>query len=243
IFLREYLLTKLPEIKKSRRLQSYDDMLLNMREALKDENGKLNPHCELARKLRNKYKAVLIDEFQDTDPIQCQIFETIFRHKDCVYIMIGDPKQSIYKFRNADVYAYLAAKDKIEGNTKTLTENFRSRQEVLDGINELFSGERPFYNEKIPYTKITAGKNSKADEKSLILPENEKPFQLDWLDSEVAKTNIFDDVCEWTAYRIALSLSKYRWEGKKNGKISPSDIAVLVPKNSDALSIKNALKR
>ncbi len=252
--LRKFLPGELKTRKLALHLQSYDDMLLDLRSALRDKDGNQPaPECDLARRLRNRYKAAMIDEFQDTDPVQSEIFETIFRHRDSLFVMIGDPKQSIYRFRSADIFSYLATKTGKNTEERTLTNNFRSAQALLDGVNELFSGENPFLEEKIPYAGVKAAKTLG---RTLILPPGEKqnPFQLDWIrDDEkkgISKTNVSENIIEWTADRIVKSLKDCRWEtggengeAKKTEEIRPRDIAILVPINNQAVQMRTALKR
>ena len=93
---------------------SYYDMLSLVEKALYSANSSI-----LLGKLRNRFKVAFIDEFQDTDPVQWKIFRKIFidsRNNDLqnLLFVIGDPKQAIYSFRGADVYAYLSAKNEME---------------------------------------------------------------------------------------------------------------------------------
>jgi exodeoxyribonuclease V beta subunit len=100
--------------------------------------------------LRDRYAVVLIDEFQDTDPIQWEIVERAFggvprasgpAGQETTLILIGDPKQAIYAFRGADVYAYLAAAERA-GARATLAVNRRSDRPLLDGLDALFGQAR-----------------------------------------------------------------------------------------------------
>ena len=85
----------------------------------------------------------MIDEFQDTDPVQYDIFDTIYRIgdnlPDCGLFMIGDPKQAIYSFRGADIYTYLKAREATEGRHYTLGTNYRSTKAMVDAANHCFS--------------------------------------------------------------------------------------------------------
>ena len=86
---------------------TYDDLLTRLEGALTGSSGPAN-----ARRLRSRYRVVLVDEFQDTDPVQWAIMREAFGDGDTTLVLIGDPKQAIYAFRGADVYAYLdAARD------------------------------------------------------------------------------------------------------------------------------------
>ena len=95
--------------KRAGRLFSYDDMLTRLRDALADpEHG-----AAAAGRLRQRFRVVMVDEFQDTDPVQWEILDRAF-HGAATLILIGDPKQAIYAFRGADVYSYLDAVSKAD---------------------------------------------------------------------------------------------------------------------------------
>ena len=119
---------------RSGRLFSYDDMLTRLRDALADpERGPV-----AADRLRERYRVVMVDEFQDTDPIQWEILRRAFVDRSTL-ILIGDPKQAIYAFRGADVYSYLdavATADRVQ----TLATNRRSDAALLDGLDALMGG-------------------------------------------------------------------------------------------------------
>ena len=93
---------ELAERKRTRRVVSFDDLLANLYHAL-------HAHPWLAETLRARYPAALIDEFQDTDPLQFAIFDRIFAPGGPLFL-VGDPKQAIYSFRAADLHTYLAAR-------------------------------------------------------------------------------------------------------------------------------------
>lgn len=110
-----------------------DDLLKKMCLALE------NPH--FASKIREHYKAAIVDEFQDTDPIQWHIFQKIFMDTNsrCILYLVGDPKQSIYSFRQADIYTYLSASDALEKKYHaSLDTNYRSQPCLVKGLNALF---------------------------------------------------------------------------------------------------------
>ncbi|MCI5051644.1 MAG: UvrD-helicase domain-containing protein [Simkaniaceae bacterium] len=91
-------------------------------------------------KVSRRYRAVIIDEFQDTDPVQWKIFETLFRGKIEFFCVVGDPKQSIYSFRGADVSTYYAAKEAFE-NHAVLETNYRSDPALIHALNHYFLTE------------------------------------------------------------------------------------------------------
>ncbi|MEZ5315216.1 MAG: UvrD-helicase domain-containing protein [Chlamydiales bacterium] len=100
---------------------------------------------DFAQLVRQQYRAVLIDEFQDTDPIQWKIFSTLFLNQafEGPVYLVGDPKQSIYRFRSADLYTYIEAKKAMgEKAYASLATNYRSTPSLVGELNDLFS--QPF---------------------------------------------------------------------------------------------------
>lgn len=132
----------------------FDDMLALLWSSLAGPRGD-----ELASAIAARYSAALVDEFQDTDDIQWRIFERIFIDrplKDRTLYVIGDPKQSIYGFRGADVFTYLRALEKIghAGGTRVpLSENYRSTAALIEALNTLFDQKArdPFFTGDIRY--------------------------------------------------------------------------------------------
>jgi exodeoxyribonuclease V beta subunit len=149
--------------------------------------------------LQKRFKAVIIDEFQDTDPLQWEIFQAAFLkspHIQALYL-VGDPKQSIYRFRKADVYTYYQARE-ILGNENLyqLDTNFRSSKEMIHSLNSLFSRNWLYLPKKeayISYTPVQAGSAVVADfedeKKALhwIIGGEEATFQDTFLPYAVAE--------------------------------------------------------
>jgi len=128
--------------KRSLGLIDYDDMLLGVREALAGRDAGV-----LIDTLRQRWTYALVDEFQDTDPVQWEIFRKIFvdgtrNHR---LFVIGDPKQAIYSFRGADVHTYEQAKnhliDKCTAARLPLTYNFRSTESLIEAVNDILMAE------------------------------------------------------------------------------------------------------
>ena len=117
--------------RRAQHLVTFDDLVLRLAATLTDPvSGEV-----ACQRLRHRYRVVLVDEFQDTDPAQWQIVRSAF-HGHRTVILIGDPKQAIYAFRGADVYSYLDAVE-VADHRATLTTNWRSDAAVVDGIGEL----------------------------------------------------------------------------------------------------------
>ena len=116
---------------------SFDDLLRQLAQALASEGGE-----RLAERIRTQFPVAMIDEFQDTDPVQYSIFDRVYRvEKNCpeqALILIGDPKQAIYAFRGADIHTYLRAREATRGRHYTLDTNFRSSKAMVGAVNHVF---------------------------------------------------------------------------------------------------------
>lgn len=176
----------------------YDDILQKMAKALD------NP--DFSRRIQRAYKAAIIDEFQDTDPIQWKIFNKLFVEagtKGYLYL-VGDPKQSIYSFRQADIYTYLdAAKAVGSEHHATLDINFRSQPSLVHALNHLFSPTLtpalialPRLNEELKYRNVSPSNGAKelifGDEKGSIhfciaksQTERGKPLPLEKIETHL----------------------------------------------------------
>lgn len=123
----------------------FDGLLTSLAQALEGDRSRF-----LAQTLRRQFPIVLIDEFQDTDPLQYRIFDRIYdvarNDPETALILIGDPKQSIYGFRGADVHTYLRAARDCANRVHTLGRNFRASHAMVDAVNRCFRhrGESPF---------------------------------------------------------------------------------------------------
>lgn len=130
--------------------KNFDDLLRLLRDALYSAQGE-----ELAQFIRVQYPFAMIDEFQDTDAQQYHIFSKIYLHQQTTengFIMIGDPKQAIYKFRGADIFTYFQAAEQADARF-TLGTNWRSEQRLVNAVNSLFQFEQglPFYIRKFNF--------------------------------------------------------------------------------------------
>jgi exodeoxyribonuclease V beta subunit len=142
---------------------SFDDLISRLSQALRGNQGQT-----LRRLLGARYEVALIDEFQDTDAAQWQIFSSIFAGGDHALYLIGDPKQSIYKFRGADIHSYFLAR---QGATRlwTLEKNYRSHPHLVGEVNRLFTSRpRPFYfpPEILDYRPVAAARGEEDAELS-----------------------------------------------------------------------------
>ncbi|MBU3058693.1 exodeoxyribonuclease V subunit beta [Pseudomonas indica] len=230
---------ELPARKAAQRILAFDDLLNRLNEALHGPAGD-----ELAATLRERYPLALIDEFQDTDPIQYAIFDRIYRPRGDApagdLCFVGDPKQAIYAFRGADLATYLKARDEA-GRHYDLPFNYRSTPELIAALNLLFDRPRPFAEEGLDYPPVRPGQKDRA---RLVLPEQESPLALVWLgDEPLIKGEAGRLAAQDTARRIAAILAASA-EGQayfeQDGTRTPlkgGDIAVLVTSHRQAADI------
>ena len=249
IQLLKYLQQELPKEKLRLGVLSFDDLLLQLQNALRINS-------ELAKDLRKKYKAALIDEFQDTDPIQYEIFNRIFAHqpKHAVFF-VGDPKQAIYSFRGGDIHTYLKAKtDTLEENHYTLETNWRSHPDLISAFNSLYSSaDNPFRDEDIKYNLVNAG-NIVTDK--LITPDKRNSlsfWKVDVTGKEPENENnttskksapiIREEIADAVAGDIAMLLNAAQKGQAKIGEnaITGGDIAILIRSHTQGDLIKQAL--
>ena len=167
-----YVRQELPRRKDELKVQFFDDLLTRLHGALAGAGGPA-----LAALLRRQYVAALIDEFQDTDPLQYDIFSRVFAGPENYLFLIGDPKQAIYGFRGADIFTYLKARQHSD-QAYTLKENWRSEAGLVRSVNAVFSAPaRPFVFPGIEFHAVEA--KGEADKKPLKVDgQAQPPFQI-----------------------------------------------------------------
>lgn len=247
----EYLKTNLPSLKQEASVIQFEDLVIRLRDALRDKAS----GDRLSHRIRTRYKAVFVDEFQDTDDAQYEVFDKCFpQNSNTVFYMIGDPKQAIYAFRGADIYAYLRAKKAVPQQQQfTLTKNFRSAPELIHAVSEMFTGdvEQPegiefqhsFLQDGIPFVQVKSGKKAE----DFCITENGIPVKDHFIARfhEGSKSNLEPLIIEQTAREIASLLSEERniRIKKEQRPLKASDIAVLVQRHSQGTALQEELRR
>jgi len=217
------------DFKKKYGLISYNDMIKMLHDSVEDE--------QLSEKIREKFDYVFVDEFQDTDNLQYEIFSKVFENKIPVFY-IGDPKQSIYGFRGADIYTYKEAKK--GAKVLQMKTNFRSSKELINDLNEIF-GLLKGRNEELnfDYSNVEAKQNFDFNvdgEKRGIYVykvENEKGY--------ASKDMLKNTTPEVVKYLVSKGEIADENDQNNKRKIKYSDIAVIVRSNSDAKDLKAKL--
>ena len=238
-----YLEEKMSQWKAKRGVIFFDDLLSLTAHAVnsESEDGQSLRAC-----LRDSFDAVLIDEFQDTDPVQFEIFSRLFGQKNEHWLfLIGDPKQSIYRFRGADLEAYFEFAKMTNAQRYSLDTNFRTVTPLVESVNAFFEkSDKPFLHEELSFVPVNPNRKGPADRDKLFMDATKPAFvirELDWRKDkepsvEVAREAIRTDMANEIEYLLS--------EGTIGGnKVRPKDIAVLVRSNPDARKVWQSFRK
>jgi exodeoxyribonuclease V beta subunit len=230
------------ERKQARRTKTFDDLLGRLAEALRGCGGPV-----LAALMRARWRAVLIDEFQDTDPVQYEIFRAVYLGTEVPVFLIGDPKQAIYAFRGADIFTYLEAARDPRTTRHTLTVNYRSDPGLVRATNALFgSHPAPFLFRDIGYAPV-APRPGAAER--LSVPGDPGSLHILFVSSE-GRTGSGGRITKsrWAGAELPRLLAGEIGRALGSGAVlagrplRPSDLAVLTRTNDQAFQIQRALR-
>lgn len=232
----------------------YDDLLTRLNDALQKPGNE-----RLAQVICQQFPVALIDEFQDTDPVQYAAFRKIYLGRsDAGLFMIGDPKQAIYAFRGADIHTYLDARQATEGRHYTLGKNYRSTEGVVQSVNRMFktAAEHPrgafLFKDQIPFEAVAVQGRK---EQFMVRGEPVKSMHLWQLPQTgpVSKTGdggYVDRMADAFASEIVRLLNLAQCRPPQAGfqapngaltALRPADIAVLVRDGHEARAMRRAL--
>ena len=230
---------------------SFDDVLTRLRDALTGDRG-----TAAIDAVHRRFRVALIDEFQDTDPVQWEIFRSLFGDdaSGTTLVMVGDPKQAIYGFRGANVHTYLDAIDAPGTVRAALGTNWRSDEGVLSALDVLLGGAT-FGDPRIEFhaVDVTAANRGRAlrtpdgtELPGVVLrlalhPDMEKnktkPFAMK---VDPAERVIFTDLAR--AVRDLLNNAEVpEREGHPKRPVRPNDVAVLVAAHNESPKVRDAL--
>jgi exodeoxyribonuclease V beta subunit len=242
----------------------FDDLLNRLDAALWSRESD-----RLADRIRQQFPVAMIDEFQDTDPVQYRIFERVYRieqnRAEQGFFMIGDPKQAIYKFRGADIHTYLSARTATQGRHVTLPRNFRSAAGQVAASNRVFeyaetarsrgaflfrshgSGNNP-----LPFISVESNGRSE-----VFRVQGTEPAAMSfWAHAnDDNKADVVETTAEACASEVVRLLNlgvegkagfveaaeSGVGEGKELRPLRSADIAILVNKGAEAVVIRKAL--
>lgn len=238
---RQGLQQKLLDYKLNHQEKSFDDLLRLFCEALQGAQGD-----ELAEMIRFQYPFAMIDEFQDTDSQQYAIFSKIYRdnpEKNTGFIMIGDPKQAIYRFRGADIFTYLKASDEAQSRFE-LTKNYRSEKNLVDGVNALFDfPQSPFIYQNINFTAV----DSRDDHLRFYLNGKAEPAYRFYLtESDKVNKTEMAKICAISIQHWLKSAAENQavFQNEDTCKtLQPANIAVLVKNRYEAADVIQELQK
>lgn len=222
----------LEERKAERGILLFDDLLLRLHAAL-NSSGEESP---AAKQLGDRYDAVLVDEFQDTDPVQAEIFLNVFGSERHRLFLIGDPKQAIYAFRGADLFAYLNAIAKASRHY-TLRQNQRSSTAIVAAVNTLFErAVDPFMDARIPFERVGAA--GRTDKDPLQIGGRARAPLHFWYwqsDQRIGKAMVNREL----PHALVAEVTRFLQSGATIGDrvVVPGDCAVLCRMNAQAQEV------
>lgn len=248
--LRDEATQRLQALKRTRRVQTYDDLIDGVALALEGPQ-----RLALVAQLRAQYRVALVDEFQDTDDRQWGIFHTVFGDSPeaqelglpPALFLIGDPKQAIYGFRGGDIHTYLKAKQ-VAQQAPPLDQNFRSRPAVLRALQALYDngGEDAFLERDIQFETVhPGGVRTDADYQRggapapaltlrVLRSGSDKPLGAD------ASREAATQACVAAIHQILVD-ARAGNAVLRDRAVQPGDIAVLVRSHREATLVQRAL--
>ena len=250
---------RMMELKKRSRQFGFADMLDRLKSALEGPNAEA-----LRQRITAQYPVAMVDEFQDTSPDQYCIFNLLYRvaENDPAHglFLIGDPKQSIYGFRGADIHSYLDARRATDGRHYQLGTNYRSTAALVEAVNQLFlhaegHGEHPGFASgafrfrkqgvnPLPFEPVAA--KGKSEE----LVGVAGPYQALAIRTTERDDMRADDYRDYFAHHAAEHIVQllndpavgFRDKGVFR-RLAPADIAILVRDRREAAAIRGALEQ
>ncbi|HOS67678.1 MAG TPA: UvrD-helicase domain-containing protein, partial [Methanoculleus sp.] len=220
--------------KRRRNALDFDDLVNRTRRLLVD-------HEEIAAHFRNRFRFILIDEFQDTDPVQIAIIHVILGREPGTLFIVGDPKQSIYLFREADVAQFRHTRDMIErdfgGETIALDVNFRSAPSVVEFTNAIFGAlmaecGRPW---EFLYEPLAPNRSDGAGSVEILLPQKVR--------DRAAGRRAEADMAAKKIRAIVERGEKSVWRDGESRPAGYGDIAILLERRTNLAYYEWALAR
>jgi exodeoxyribonuclease V beta subunit len=244
---------RMAELKRRNRQFGFADMLVRLKDALEGPNGEA-----LRRRILDQYPVAMVDEFQDTSPDQYRIFDLLYRVADNDpargLFLIGDPKQSIYGFRGADIHSYLSARRATHGRHYQLGTNYRSTRQLVAAVNQLFRHAEGNYaagafrfrkgeENPLPFDAVDA-----AGRKQQLVGVD-GPFQALAVGVAEVEDLRADDYREFFAQHCAEHIVRllndprvgFADDAGRFARLMPADIAILVRDRREAAAVRRAL--
>lgn len=233
-----------------------DAALLDFEDLLQQARALLRTHEPVRQALSQRYRHVLVDEFQDTDPVQAEILWRLCGEgapglpwaerqlRPGALFCVGDPKQAIYRFRGADVDTYVQAREAIRrqhpGNILEVTANFRSLEPILTWVNERFRGplsaeQQPGFQDLSP-VRLPTGDEPCVVRMDVAVIAADGDDEPDVTDMREAEARAVAALCQ----RL---IGSYRLQAKRpDPLVRPGDIALLAPNGTQLWRYERALE-
>jgi len=240
--------------KRDRGLRSFDDMLVQMHNGLDPDINGGAP--QLIDRLRRRFRYAIVDEFQDTDPLQWRIFKRIFVDGgNARLFIVGDPKQAIFSFRGADLPTYLSAvtelTDRHGAATSPLDINWRTAPDLLHSLNRLFQESGWFAAGGIAYTCVDPP--TEELQRNKIIQDDTGRSALTLVDfssakrlTEARRRNagfVAAEIQRLLGLADSAPLLQVAFKGQQPRPLQAGDIGVLVFKHSDTWHLIKAFHR
>ena len=242
------------DYKRSAALLDFDDLIFTARDLLRDHHG-------VRKALAERFTHVLVDEFQDTDPLQTEIFWRLcgdppegentedwmaFRLRPGALFLVGDPKQAIYRFRGADIAAYVKAREafarQAPDGVLSITTNFRSCAPIMDYVNERFEQPLSTNNGQPGFQALNAFQGARAKGPSVAVLDVKAAGE----DGKSSTSHQRDGEAERVADLCARLIGSEFIVDPESGVPRPcraGDIALLAPTGSDLWRYEEALEQ
>jgi exodeoxyribonuclease V beta subunit len=242
----------LDEVHRRRRAEgtlSFDDVLTQLRDGLRASPAS-------AAALRRRFRVALIDEFQDTDPVQWELFSTLFGDtNDTTLVLVADPKQAIYAFRGANVHTYLEAAYEPGTVQSTLGTNWRSDGALLAALEQLLAGST-FGDPRIGFVPVAAAPDHVGRRLTIsggaplpalavraVVGDHLARTKQGQVSVNEAEAAVAADLAEQVHGLLETAVLPDTGPGSPGRRLRPKDIAVLIGKHSEAPVIQSALRR
>ena len=204
-------------------------------------NAKTSGHGDLIAAVSARYQVALVDEFQDTDPIQWRILERAFtlpmaEGPQHLLVMVGDPKQAIYRFRGGELATYRRASQRADA-IYSLRENRRASPGLVAALNALMAPG--LVGSRLAVPEVLA----RADHGQLLLDPSESPLQLLPLESDEQLPDQVAGLCLRLLQRPLRIRKGNDLDGWRERPLTPADICLLVAKHRQAEELRTALER
>ncbi len=248
---------RLQALKAAARTFGFRDMLERLDQALAGPSG-----AQLRKRILQQYPVALVDEFQDTSSLQFSLFDRLYQiaanDMETAILLIGDPKQSIYAFRGADIQSYIRAREATAGRHYVLTTNHRSVDALVAGVNQLFlaaedrKGHGAFHfredTNRNPVPFLANDAHGRAD---CLLRGNEPvpAMEIVFGTAVESKTDLLAHFAQACAEHVATLLNDpqvgFHEQVDSNEKrlLRPADIAILIRDRTEAAAVRQALRQ